>query len=67
MRPTGVETIRTVAWALELGIRMVDTTAMYENEEGVCQALQSSGVPREQVFVTSKLDMRQPTKLQNTP
>ena len=52
----GPETVRTVAWALELGIRMVDTAAMYRNEESVAEALETTGIPREQVFITTKLD-----------
>jgi diketogulonate reductase-like aldo/keto reductase len=51
----GQETESAVRWALELGYRHIDTAAAYENEEDVGKALKSSGVPRDQVFVTTKL------------
>jgi diketogulonate reductase-like aldo/keto reductase len=44
-----------VRWALELGYRHVDTAAMYGNEVVVGNGIRSSGVPREDVFVTTKL------------
>lgn len=44
-----------VRWALEAGYRHIDTARIYENEADVGQALRESGVPREQVFVTTKL------------
>jgi len=44
-----------VEQALELGYRHVDTAAGYYNEEGVGAALRASGLPREEVFVTTKL------------
>ncbi|TDE94960.1 aldo/keto reductase [Occultella glacieicola] len=46
---------RVVEDALEVGYRHVDTAAAYVNEEGVGAALGSAGLPREEVFVTSKL------------
>jgi 2,5-diketo-D-gluconate reductase A len=45
-----------VAAALELGYRHVDTSYFYGNEVGVGRGLLASGVPREEVFVTSKFD-----------
>lgn len=51
----GAETRRAVGAALEAGYRLVDTAAMYQNEADVGAAVRESGVPREQVFVTSKL------------
>lgn len=45
----------TVEKALELGYRHVDTAAAYDNEAGVGAALRASGLPREEVFVTTKL------------
>lgn len=51
----GPETRHAVATALEAGYRLIDTAAMYENEGDVGAAIRESGVPREQVFVTSKL------------
>ncbi len=50
------ETEKTVLTALEVGYRHIDTAEMYENEEGVGAALRSSGIPREEVYVTSKLN-----------
>jgi diketogulonate reductase-like aldo/keto reductase len=44
-----------VAAALEAGYRHIDTASMYGNEESVGKAIRASGVPREQVFVTTKL------------
>lgn len=46
---TAVET------ALEVGYRSIDTAAIYQNEEGVGRALQQTTVPREDVFITTKL------------
>jgi diketogulonate reductase-like aldo/keto reductase len=51
----GSETEQAVEWALEAGYRHVDTAAMYRNEESVGAALRRSGLPREEVFVTTKL------------
>ncbi len=51
----GTETEQAVEWALEAGYRSIDTAAMYGNERSVGAALRRSGVPREQVFVTTKL------------
>ncbi|MFK3985427.1 aldo/keto reductase [Micromonospora sp. NPDC050397] len=45
-----------VAQAIEIGYRMVDTAYKYGNEEGVGRGLRASGVPREELFVTSKLN-----------
>nr|WP_211282121.1 aldo/keto reductase [Diaminobutyricimonas aerilata] len=45
-----------VATALELGYRHIDTAVKYGNETGVGRGIRASGVPREEVFVTTKLD-----------
>lgn len=45
----------TVATALEVGYRSIDTAAIYKNEVGVGKALRSSGVKREDIFLTTKL------------
>jgi diketogulonate reductase-like aldo/keto reductase len=50
-----METERTVTLALESGYRLIDTARYYENEESVGRALQASGIPREQLVVTTKL------------
>jgi 2,5-diketo-D-gluconate reductase A len=52
--PNGPECVNAVRWALELGYRHIDTAQAYGNEESVGQALRESGVPREQVFITTK-------------
>ncbi|WP_159798648.1 aldo/keto reductase [Puerhibacterium puerhi] len=49
------ETTRAVSLALEAGYRSVDTAAVYGNEAGVGRALADAGLPRDEVFVTSKL------------
>ncbi|WP_104162620.1 aldo/keto reductase [Cryobacterium sp. N22] len=49
------ETTRIVTDALEVGYRHIDTAAVYGNEEGVGQALASSGIDRSELFVTTKL------------
>jgi diketogulonate reductase-like aldo/keto reductase len=49
------ETERVVSTALEIGYRSIDTAAAYQNEEGVGRAIASSGLARDEVFVTTKL------------
>jgi diketogulonate reductase-like aldo/keto reductase len=51
----GEDAYRAVRHALDVGYRHLDTATMYGNEEQVGRALRDSGVPREQVFVTTKL------------
>jgi diketogulonate reductase-like aldo/keto reductase len=52
--PDGPVCLDAVRWALELGYRHIDTAQAYGNEESVGRALRDSGVPREQVFITTK-------------
>ena len=52
---TGARCQAAVGHALEVGYRHIDTAAMYRNEREVGRAVRDSGVPREQVFVTTKL------------
>jgi diketogulonate reductase-like aldo/keto reductase len=52
--PDGQETEDAVRWALELGYRHIDTAQAYGNEASVGRALRDSGVPREEVFITTK-------------
>ena len=54
-RIPGGETERAVRWALEAGYRHVDTAAAYGNEEGVGLGVRGSGLPRDDVFVATKL------------
>lgn len=46
---------REIAAAFDLGYRLIDTAAMYGNERGVGQAIAASSVPREEIFVTTKV------------
>ncbi len=46
---------RCVLEAIDIGYRMIDTAQAYFNEEGVGSAVQESGVPREQIFLTTKV------------
>ena len=50
----GPETEQAVRWALELGYRHIDTAQAYGNERSVGRALRDSGVPRDEVFITTK-------------
>ena len=52
--PNGPECVNAVRWALELGYRHIDTAQAYGNEESVGRALRESGVPRGDVFITTK-------------
>ncbi len=49
------ETIQAISKALEIGYRAIDTAALYYNEEEVGEAIRASGVPREDIFVTTKV------------
>ncbi len=51
----GDEAYRSVRDALELGYRHIDTASIYQNEESVGQAVRDSGVPREQIYITTKV------------
>ena len=50
------ETVEATTAALEVGYRHIDTAEMYGNEKEVGEAVRRSGIPREEVFVTSKLN-----------
>src|SRR5208282_5148987 len=50
------ECVDAVRWALELGYRHIDTAQAYGNEESVGQGLRLSGVPREQIYITTKFN-----------
>ncbi|MFC9701450.1 MULTISPECIES: aldo/keto reductase [Streptomyces] len=49
------EAAAAVSTALEAGYRSIDTAAIYQNERGTGQAVAASGIPREELFVTTKL------------
>jgi 2,5-diketo-D-gluconate reductase A len=50
------ETKDATLTALEVGYRHIDTAQMYGNEKGVGEAVRESGIPRDEIFVTSKLN-----------
>jgi diketogulonate reductase-like aldo/keto reductase len=52
--PEGREVEQAVEWALEAGYRHIDTAQGYGNEAGVGRGLEASGIPREDVFLTTK-------------
>ena len=51
----GQEVEDAVKYALKTGYRSVDTAAAYRNERGVGRAIRESGIPREDIFLTTKL------------
>jgi len=51
----GEETYNAVRWALEIGYRHIDTAAVYGNEEDVGRAIADSGIPREDIFIVTKV------------
>jgi len=50
------DTAEVVSQALEIGYRHIDTAEMYQNEKGVGEAIASSGIARDELYVTSKLN-----------
>lgn len=50
------ETAETVTQAFEVGYRHIDTAEMYQNEKGVGEAIASSGIARDELYITSKLN-----------
>jgi len=62
----GEEAYNAAKWALETGYRHIDTAMIYGNEDSVGKAIKDSGIPRNEIFVTTKLwneDMRQGKQL----
>lgn len=53
--PQGEDTVNSVKWALEAGYGHIDTAKIYGNESDVGKAMLESGVPREDIFLTTKL------------
>jgi diketogulonate reductase-like aldo/keto reductase len=53
--PDGKPVVEAVHWALEAGIRHIDTARIYRNERGVGEAIRTSGIPREEIWLTTKL------------
>jgi 2,5-diketo-D-gluconate reductase A len=50
------QTAKTVLNAFEVGYRHIDTAQMYENEAGVGEAVAASGIPRDELYITTKLN-----------
>lgn len=53
--PDGQEIINAIHWALEAGYRHIDTAYLYLNEKGVGEAVRTSNIKREDIFVTTKV------------
>ncbi|RXT15375.1 aldo/keto reductase [Ammoniphilus sp. CFH 90114] len=51
----GQEVVSSVKHAIQVGYRSIDTAAVYANEEGVGKAIQEAGVPRKDLFITTKV------------
>ncbi|WP_406471760.1 aldo/keto reductase [Streptomyces sp. NBC_01615] len=60
------QTEQAVSDALAAGYRLLDTAAAYQNEEAVGRAIKNSGVPREELFVTTKLWIQDAPAQENT-
>lgn len=50
---------QTVMDALQAGYRLIDTASSYQNEEAVGRTIRNSGIPREELFVTTKAYIQQ--------
>jgi methylglyoxal/glyoxal reductase len=53
--PDGQSTVDSVHWALQAGYRHIDTAKYYHNETSVGKAIRDSGIPRDKIWVTTKL------------
>jgi len=53
--PDGAEVVKAIHKAFEAGYRSIDTAAVYNNETGVGKAIRESGLPREEIFLTTKV------------
>ncbi|WP_242918031.1 aldo/keto reductase [Pontibacter liquoris] len=53
--PDAEECEKSVYEAIQAGYRLIDTAAVYQNEEAVGKAIKRSGIPREELFITTKL------------
>lgn len=54
----GDECARVVAAAIDMGYRLIDTAFAYQNEDGVGRGVKAASVPRDDVFITTKFDLR---------
>jgi diketogulonate reductase-like aldo/keto reductase len=55
MESSGRKCVEAVKHALRIGFRLIDTAKAYGNEQEVGQAVRESGVPRQEVFITTKV------------
>lgn len=55
LSPEGQATADSVRWAVEAGYRHIDAAAIYGNESSVGEGIRTCGIPRDQLFLTSKL------------
>lgn len=53
--PDGETVVNAVKWALKTGFRLIDTAVAYRNETGVGRGLKASGLARDKIFVTTKI------------
>lgn len=60
------DTEKAVLEALKAGYRLLDTAAVYGNEAGVGRAIKASGIPREEIFVTTKLWIQRKNGYENS-
>lgn len=60
------DTEKAVLAALKAGYRLLDTAAVYGNEAGVGRAIKANGIPREEIFVTTKLWIQRENGYENT-
>jgi methylglyoxal/glyoxal reductase len=51
----GDEVVNSVKYAIKAGYKSIDTAAVYKNEDGVGKAIKEAGVPREELFITTKV------------
>lgn len=51
----GQEAEQAISWALEIGYRLIDSAAMYGNESALGNPVRHSGIPREEIFITTKV------------
>ena len=55
MHTYGSECVRSICEAVDTGYRMIDTAAIYGNEQAVGQGIRECGVDRDELFITTKL------------
>jgi len=51
----GRDAYQAILWSLDLGYRLIDTASLYENENKIGEALKDANIPREEIFLTTKV------------